>query len=141
LKISLRILGEWRKKQKKTKETMKLQPSSFVNISRLPETRQQQQTAQKGDEEKEGEVNSMETSLMCLVPFSYVAAAVMIVLEHAWMDRESFRDNNKPQPMTHRSQITAHMFSIACLGVSLSPSLSLLLALLILVQIHARQRR
>jgi hypothetical protein len=39
---------------------------------------------------------------------------------NAWIHwgKVEHRDNNKPQPMTHRSQITAHV----CLGVSLSPS-------------------
>lgn len=48
-KISLRILCEWRKAE------ARLQPSSFVNVSRSPETRQQQQTThtqqtRKGEE-------------------------------------------------------------------------------------------
>lgn len=51
LKISLRILCEWRKEE----TNRKVQPSSFVNISRTPETRQQQQT------QLEVEENSMET--------------------------------------------------------------------------------
>jgi hypothetical protein len=60
------VSGEKTKRKRETEKTMKLQPSSFVNVSRLPETRQQQQTAQKGDEEDEGEVNSMETGFGAL---------------------------------------------------------------------------
>lgn len=99
--------------EKSERTKTKLQPSSFVNISRLPETRQQQQTAQKGDEEKEGAENSMDD-----VGFTFCVA--MIVLKRAWIHRESCgSESRQQQTAADESSIANHS---TCLGVSLSPS-------------------